>query len=329
MQWLPLTPLKGAGVSKAAGIQPFRGSGGLLSSASRSVNILELFDKNTFQVRKAVSTSIDILTQVFKNPNKSTAHALLMADLAKSAACAQPTAFHKLLRALSCHGILGRTYTQNIDDLELKAGLTAVGEEPNCVQLHGSVMKVQCTQCDFAEHMHHHFSALSLGQLPPCPKCEVWIERQKSEGKRIGSKGGLLCPAIILYGESHPKSEDIESMSVIDGSKADNLLVVGTSLQTFGSVQLIKAILRDVRKRGGGVYYMNLASPPANQVNVFDHVLQADCQDFAKHTLHHLEMAERKDSSAGMENDKKKTDFADLVETGRVCKDMCPSWNLA
>jgi NAD-dependent SIR2 family protein deacetylase len=187
--------------------------------------------------------------QYFKNPTKSAAHASLMADLAKAAGRAQPTEFHKLLRALFCHGILGRTYTQNIDDLELKAGLTTVGEDANCVQLHGSVMKVQCTQCGFTEHAHHHFPALSSGELPLCPKCEVWMERRKSEGKRIGSKGGLLRPAIILYGESHPKSEAIESMQILDGSKADNLLVVGTSLKTYGSNSLIKDMSRDIRTR--------------------------------------------------------------------------------
>jgi NAD-dependent histone deacetylase SIR2 len=48
----PLTPLKGAGASKAAGIQPFRGSGGLLSVSSRSGNVLDLFDKDTFQVKR-------------------------------------------------------------------------------------------------------------------------------------------------------------------------------------------------------------------------------------------------------------------------------------
>jgi len=49
---LLLTPLKGAGASKAAGIQPFRGSGGLLSDSSHSGNVLDLFDKDTFQVQR-------------------------------------------------------------------------------------------------------------------------------------------------------------------------------------------------------------------------------------------------------------------------------------
>jgi NAD-dependent SIR2 family protein deacetylase len=275
-----------------------------------------------------VDTSIVFLTQVFKNPTKCAAHASLMADLAKAAACARPTAFHTLLRVLSCHGILGRTYTQNIDDLELKAGLTTVGEEPNCVQLHGSVMKVQCTQCGFTEHTVYHFPALSSGKIPPCPQCEMQIERRKSEGRRIGSKGGLLRPAIILYGESHPKSDDIESMRNLDRSKADNLLVVGTSLKTHGSVSLIKELARVIRKRGGGAYYLDLASPPAKEVKVLDHVLQADCQDFAKHALDQLETS-KFTGFPSVDGDTEKAGFADLVETGRVRKDMRPSWDWA
>jgi len=251
-----------------------------------------------------------------------------MADLAKAAACARPTAFHTLLRALSCHGILGRTYTQNIDDLELKAGLTTVGEELNCVQLHGSMMKVQCTQCGFTEHTVHHFPALSSGKLPPCPQCEMRIENRKSEGKRIGSNGGLLRPAIILYGESHPKSEDIESIQILDRSKADNLLVVGTSLKTYGSVSFIKEMSRFIKKRGGGVYYLDLASPPSKMVKFFDHVLQADCQDFAMLALDRLGMP-KFTASASVDRDRTEADFAELVETGRIRKDMRPSWDWA
>lgn len=179
-----------------------------------------------------------------------------MAGLAKEAACARPTAFHTLLGALSRHGVLGRIYTQNIDDLELKAGLTTVGDEPNCVQLHGSVMKVQCTQCSYTEHTVHHFRALSSGELPPCPQCQMTIKMRISDGKRVGSKGGLLRPAIILYRESHPKSEDIESIQSLDRSKADNLLVVGTSLKTHGSVSLIKTMSTFIKKRKGGGGYI-------------------------------------------------------------------------
>ena len=248
-----------------------------------------------------------------------------MANLAKTAAQAQPTPFHNLLRALLRGGILGRVYTQNIDDLELKSGLTTIGEEPNCVQLHGSVMKVQCTLCGFTEHICGHFSTILSGKLPACPKCEAWIQQRKSSGKRIPSPGGLLRPAIILYGESHPTGDHIAAMQSLDRFRADNLLVVGTSLKTFGSAGLIKEISTGIRERGQGkAYYMDLEEP-TSQVETFkfDHIMQADCQAFANHMLDHLGSPERMNSA---EYSGGKASLAYLVEAGKARGDMRPSW---
>jgi NAD-dependent histone deacetylase SIR2 len=322
--WLPLTKVKGAGVSKAAGIQPFRGSEGLLSLSSKAENILDLFDKDTFEVWAVVATQFDILTQGLKNAAKCAAHASLMANLAKAAARASPTPFHQLLRALLHRNNLGRVYTQNIDDLELKTGLTAIGNDPKCVQLHGSVMKVQCTQCSFTEHIYHHFSSLSAGKLPGCPKCEAWIERRKSEGKRIATKGGLLRPAVILYRESHPTADYIAGLQTLDCSKTDNLLVVGTSLKTFGSIRLIKTISSALRGAGRGqVYYMDLESPPAGVCKAFDHILGMDCQDFANRTLDRLGMPQLMQEVDYVEAG---TDLVDWVKEGGIREDMRPSW---
>jgi len=248
-----------------------------------------------------------------------------MANLAKTAAQAQPTLFHKLLRALSCKGILGRVYTQNIDDLELKSGLTTTGGEPSCVQLHGSVMKVQCMMCSFTENVYHHFSTLHSGELPACPGCEARIQRRKLEGKRITSQRGLLRPAIILYGETHPTGDHIAAMQSLDKSRADNLLVVGTSLKTFGSVGLIKEISTGIRERGQGkVYYLDLAEHTRRVDGFkFDHVMQADCQDFANHMLDQLGTPEYMLSA---DHFRGKEGLAYLVEAGRMREDMRPLW---
>lgn len=324
-----MTSQAGAGVSNAAGIQPFRGPGGLLtvtgSLSSEAGNLLDPFDKDTFQVELQLVLFFITLNKDFKNPTKCAAHASLMANLAKTAAQAQPTPFHKLLRALSCSGILGRVYTQNIDDLELKSGMTTMGGEPSCVQLHGSAMKVQCTMCSFTEHVYHHFPTLHSGKLPACPRCEAWIEQRKLEGKRIASQGGLLRPAIILYGETHPTGDHIAAMQSLDKTKADNLLVVGTSLKTFGSVGLIKEISTGIRKRGQGkIYYMDLGKP-THQVDVFkfDHIMKADCQEFANHMLNKLGMPEYMHSVEYLEG---KERLAYLVEAGRMREDMRPLW---
>jgi NAD-dependent SIR2 family protein deacetylase len=181
----------------------------LFSQSPNMRSILDLFQKNTFEVRKlSLLLLINPLT-VRKNLSKSAAHASQMASLAKYAAQAQPTAFHNLLGALQSVGILGQVYTQNIDDLEIKVGLTTCGNNANCVQLHGSVMGVICTQCSFTEHLYHHFLKLRSGELPCCPQCKIQIEERRIQEKQSLGQGRLLRPAIILYRKLHPRGEEI------------------------------------------------------------------------------------------------------------------------
>jgi NAD-dependent SIR2 family protein deacetylase len=258
-----------------------------------------------------------------KNPRKSAAHAIQMASLAAAAAQAKPTAFHILLGTLQDLGILGWVYTQNIDDLEIKAGLTKGGNYPNTVQLHGSVMEVICTQCSFTEHVHHHFLSLKSGELPSCPQCVIRIEERSMQGKRISGGGGLLRPAIILYGESHPKGEDIAEIQALDEQKADNLLVVGTSLKTFGSVDLIKRFSSNLRQnQRGQVFYIDLQSPPASLLDVFHQIVQTDCQKFADYMLQRLDKAR----SISLTSFRGRNDLVDWVNAGAVRNDMRPSW---
>lgn len=245
-----------------------------------------------------------------------------MASLAEAAAKAQPTAFHKLLGTLKSSGILGRVYTQNIDDLETKAGLTTGGDHPNCVQLHGSAMEVICTQCSFTEHVYHHFFTLKSGELPTCPQCNNRIEERRIQRKRpLG--GGFLRPAIILYGESHPKGEDIAEIQALDEGKADGLLVVGTSLKTFGSVDLIKKLSANMKKnQRGQVYYMDLQNPPVNLLDVFHHTVQTDCQKFANYVLEELD----KTYSISLSSFRGKDNLKDWVNEGTIRNDLRPSW---
>lgn len=269
-----------------------------------------------------ITSVIESLT-VRKTLAKSAAHASQMASLAKASAQAQPTAFHNLLAVLASAGILGRVYTQNIDDLESKVGLTTGGKHPNCVQLHGSVMEVICTQCSFTEHVHHHFSKLRSGELPGCPQCKNRIEERRIQGKRLLRQGGLLRPAIILYGESHPRGEDIAEMQSMDAQKVDNILVVGTSLKTFGSVDLIKKLSASLQKnQRGQVYYMDLQNPPKNLVKVFDQAIQTDCQNFASYMLERLD----KVHGVPLTSFRGKDNLKDWIDAGTIRNDFRPSW---
>ena len=68
-------------------------------------------------------------------------------------------------------------FTQNIDGLHQRAGSTQVYE------LHGSIITIKCTVCDFKDKITSSFS-----QLPPLCKC-----------------GNMLRPDVVWFGESLPQ----------------------------------------------------------------------------------------------------------------------------
>lgn len=60
----------------------------------------------------------------FQSENTTSLFCQMIAQLSKLSQDAEPTAFHRVLRALDDHGKLLRVYTQNIDAIEQKTGLS-------------------------------------------------------------------------------------------------------------------------------------------------------------------------------------------------------------
>ncbi|EED81652.1 predicted protein [Postia placenta Mad-698-R] len=101
----------GAGISVQAGIPDFRSSDGLFQSLKKD--------------NPALSSGRDLFdASVFNSETTTSMFCQMMAQLYELSEVAVPTAFHKLLRALDDRGRLLRVYTQNIDALEQKSGLT-------------------------------------------------------------------------------------------------------------------------------------------------------------------------------------------------------------
>jgi len=90
--------------------------------------------------------------------------------------------------------------TQNIDGLHQRSGST------NVLELHGSIIRIKCTVCDFTDNITENFES-----LPPKCKC-----------------GGMLRPDVVWFGESLP--QNIWQSAIKEASICDVMVIVGTSL---------------------------------------------------------------------------------------------------
>jgi len=207
----------------------------------------------------------------------------MIAQLAEMSESAQPTPFHHLLRALDDRGKLLRVYTQNIDALELKSGLSFgvpdIGglrvkpkskagpsasqdmpgrlpspppEIPRCIPLHGTLGTMHCVSCTHVFPLRDHLKHLSSGIPPYCPECTTLEKVRQMSGKR--SRGvGKLRPSVVLYNEDHKDGEHVGEVVRKDltgtSPRADLLLVVGTSLRVPGTKRIVREFSKAVRLR--------------------------------------------------------------------------------
>ncbi len=124
---------------------------------------------------------------------------------------AQPNAAHKYLAGLEARGKLRAVITQNIDGLHQAAG------SRNVLELHGTLLKNYCVKCG------RRFDAdyvQNASETPRCDKC-----------------GGIVRPDIVLYEEG--LDSDVLTRSVTEISRADMLIIGGTSLAVYPAAGLI------------------------------------------------------------------------------------------
>jgi NAD+-dependent protein deacetylase SIR2 len=213
-----------------------------------------------------------------------------MAEMATTAAVAIPTHFHKLLASLNYRRTLRRIYTQNIDGLELKAGLSncsAYGihdQKAICVPLHGHLHQMRCQSCSSTFSLDAFYGTLTAGELPICVVCQMNGARRAHLQLRDRKTVSFLRPDIILYGEDHPLAEEIADLQKMDVSSVDLLLVVGTSMKVDGIQAIIRTFTRSLRRQRGmmqAIYLNTELSSPQKWAEAFDFWVWGDCQLFA------------------------------------------------
>jgi len=199
--------LTGAGISVSAGIPDFRNpkSGIYSKETMQKYNVpspAAVFDANYLMVdpRPLFSISKDLFYPVYKGTTK-------------------PTPTHYFIKLLHDKGILLRNYTQNIDMLELKAGIP----KESVVEAHGTYSSAYCVKCrKTVDDMKTWWETIANEEIPLC-NC-----------------GGVQRPNVVFFGESLPsrfwekKSEDLNS--------CDLLIVIGTSLVVFPFAGLVNEV---------------------------------------------------------------------------------------
>jgi NAD-dependent deacetylase len=166
----------GAGISQESGIPTFRGKDGYW--------------------RKYDPMQLATIDAFYENPKLVWEW---YEERRKNILAAQPNNGHLAIAALARHKEVV-VLTQNIDGLHQRAGSKSV------LELHGSIIRIKCTVCDY-----HDDIATSFDSLPPKCKC-----------------GNVLRPDVVWFGESLP--EDVWIEAIRHAQTCDIMIIVGTSL---------------------------------------------------------------------------------------------------
>lgn len=124
---------------------------------------------------------------------------------------AMPNPAHLKLAELEKAGKLSAVVTQNIDGLHQKAG------SKNVYELHGSVHRNYCTNCQ-----------------KPCSVDSI----KDSNGVPLCECGGIIKPDVVLYEEGLDDDTVNGTLNAI--SNADCLIVAGTSLNVYPAAGFIR-----------------------------------------------------------------------------------------
>lgn len=167
----------GAGISQESGIPTFRGKDGLW--------------------RKYDPMQLSTIEAFYQNPKLVWEW---YEDRRRNVLGAKPNQGHLAISELERYVDVA-VLTQNIDGLHLRAGSS------NIFELHGSILRIKCTECSYSEIVTVNYT-----EFPPKCKC-----------------GSILRPDVVWFGEPLPQNTWINAIS--EASSCDMMVIAGTSLQ--------------------------------------------------------------------------------------------------
>ncbi|CUS13941.1 unnamed protein product [Tuber aestivum] len=273
--------LTGAGISTSLGIPDFRSKGSGLYSRLEGLGLSdpqEVFDLDVFREDPTIFYSIAgrILPTVDR---------------------ISPT--HAFIELLQRKNKLLTQYTQNIDNLEIKAGINP----EKLIQCHGSFASASCVQCGHKVPGETIFPDMIKGIVPKCGTClkhdanncnnnKVGKKRKRGRGSGEGAPGdyrrkrydessddecgddipqaGVMKPDIIFFGEQLPATFN---KRLVDHDRAlcDLFICIGTSLKVAPVSEIIGILPPHVPQ----IY---ISKTPVTHVS-FDVELIGSCDD--------------------------------------------------
>lgn len=274
----------GAGISTSLGIPDFRSKGTGLYSKLEYLGLSdpqEVFDIDVFRQDPAIFYSV-------------------AKDIIPATDRYTPT--HKFIAMLHQRGKLLTNYSQNIDNLEVKAGLP----RSKLIQCHGSFGTATCVECRYQMDGQIIFPDIRAGRIPRCPRCIQSLrgganrsvkKRKRSAGADSSSskrrrhqqpqrwssahdssndddlddnipQAGVMKPDITFFGEDLP-DEFSRRLTEHDRDKVDLVIVIGTSLKVTPVSEIVSFLPPHVPQ----IY---VSRQPVNHVN-FDIDLLGDC----------------------------------------------------
>lgn len=269
--------ITGAGISTSLGIPDFRSKGTGLYSKLAHLGLSdpqEVFDIDVFKEDPTIFYSV-------------------AKDIIPATERYTPT--HKFIAMLHKRGKLLTNYSQNIDNLEVKAGVP----KDKLIQCHGSFGTASCVQCGFQMPGESIFPDIRAGHIPRCPRCTQasaptssrssskrpqrsaatsdkkrrrWSANNDSSDDNSSAYDvpttGVMKPDITFFGEALP-DEFSRRLTENDRDKVDLVIVIGTSLKVTPVSEIVSWLPSHVPQ----IY---VSRQPVTHIN-FDIDLLGDC----------------------------------------------------
>ncbi|KAK0707479.1 DHS-like NAD/FAD-binding domain-containing protein [Lasiosphaeris hirsuta] len=266
--------LTGAGISTSLGIPDFRTKGIGLYSKLEHLGLndpQEVFDISVFKQDPTIFYSVarDILPETDRF---------------------SPT--HGFIAMLEQKNKLLTNYSQNIDNLEAKAGISP----EKLVQCHGSFATASCVKCGYKVVGDTLFAEIKAGKIPRCRKCSQGSRTTNNSRKRKLNKdgserkvrrrpgdydsnsdsefdvpaanSGVMKPDITFFGEALP-DEFHKRLQEHDKHLVDLVIVIGTSLKVAPVSEVVPFLPPNIPQ----IY---ISRTPVSHIN-FDVDLLGDC----------------------------------------------------